>query len=187
MFFIHKVANRHPSRDQIVGRPSETTDTKATKMDYNSVYDPIPDLRPKKTDKRRSRSKSGLFGGTRANLEDEAQKNRTESRGSIVDKDTLLSFGKKKLRKAASKSSFQPVAEEESTESVPKSPLLRRVPESWKGRNRASSTASATLSGMISQGRSTVVMHLILTTLFSSRGKNQSTFQLLSRFPRRSA
>lgn len=149
MFLIHKVANRRPSRDQIVGRAIDAaaTDPKSQTMDCNYCYDPVSDYRPKKVEKRRSRSKSGFFGG-RASLEDEVEETRMESRGSIADKDTLMSFGKKKkLRKAASKSSFQPVAEEESAEAVPKSPLLRRVPESWKGRSRTSSSASATSSG----------------------------------------
>ncbi|KAF8430366.1 hypothetical protein EV426DRAFT_15398 [Tirmania nivea] len=153
MFLIHKVANRRPSRDQMVGRTIETaaTDPKSPTMDYNYCYDPMPDYQPKKVEKRRSRSKSGFFSG-RASLEDEVVGPCSESRGSIVDKDTLMSFGKKKkLRKAAS---FQPVTEEESAVALPKSPLLRRVPESWKGRSRTSSSASATSSareGKISQ------------------------------------
>lgn len=155
MFLIHKVANRRPSRDQMVGRTIETaaTDPKSPIMEYN-YYDPMPDYQPKKVEKRRSRNKSGFFSG-RASLEDEVVETCTEQRGSIVDKDTLMSFGKKKkLRKAASKSSFHPVAEKESAEAVPKSPLLRRVPESWMGRSRTSSSASATSSareGRISQ------------------------------------
>lgn len=149
MHWIHKVANRRPSRDEIAGRVLETTDTQPQKMDYNYSYSPMPDYRPKKTDKRRSRSKSSFFGG-RASLEDGALEQRAETRGSIIDKDSLISFGKRgKLRKTVSKSSFQPVTEEECTESVPKSPLLRRMPDSWKGRYRASSPASATFSGKL--------------------------------------
>lgn len=133
----------------MTGPAFEPADTQSQKMDYNYPYSPMPDYRPKKPDKRRSRSKSGFFGG-RASLEDEALEQRTETRGSIIDKDTLMSFGKRgKLRKTASKSSFQPVTEEECTEPVPKSPLLRRMPDSWRGRHRTSSPTSATFSGKI--------------------------------------
>lgn len=148
MFLIHKVANRRPSRDHIGARTIEIVEPTSPTMDYNYNADSMLDNRPKKEEKRRSRSKSGLFGGARVSLEDGIVETRTESRGSLVDKDTLMSFGKKKkLRKAASKSSFQPVTEEESSGAIPKSPLLRRVPESWRGRSRTSSSASATSSG----------------------------------------
>ena len=84
-----------------------------------------------------------------------AEEQRAVSRsGSIERADASKKLGgPRKLRKAASKSSFAPVIEEES-DRPPKTPNpLRRVPESWKtsSRSRASSSVSvsAASSGML--------------------------------------
>ncbi|KAI5806441.1 hypothetical protein DFH27DRAFT_343401 [Peziza echinospora] len=144
MFLIHKVASRRPSRDHIAVKKAEAAaaaDSENTSTMENPIFNyhltDTPAEYSKTLEKRRSKSRPGLFGG-KASQEDD---NRSQdSKATMAEKEKL--FGKKnKLRKAASKASFSPVTEED-FDKPPKSPMF----QSLKSRSRTSSNASFTPS-----------------------------------------